>query len=68
MKYFWRLLVPIGSFGLFLEGMAWYEAGPFRDGLAVPYLASVSDPGQIGPLRSDPEHYDEMGRYMWWGC
>jgi hypothetical protein len=69
MRFLLRLLCPLRPFGLFLEGMAWYEmdlAG--RRVVHQPYLAPVSDPTQVGPNRSDPEHYDEMGRYLWWGC
>lgn len=64
------LLVPIKPFGLYMEGMAWYGGSvdlihrrvmPMR-------LGPVDEPGQVGPLRSDPTHYDEMGRYLWWGC
>jgi hypothetical protein len=62
MNWLWRLLVPIKPFGLYLEGMAWY-GGSFDL-----HLAPVSDPTQVGPNRSDPEHYDEQGRYLWWGC
>lgn len=65
MKLLWRLLLPLKPFGLFLEGMAWY--GSDWPGVGW-HLASVSDPTQVGPLRSDPDHYDEMGRYLWWCC
>jgi hypothetical protein len=69
MNWLLSLLVPIKPFGLYLEGMAWYGAGVFdvRFGWQKPYLAAVDDPGQVGPLRSDPSHYDEIGRYLWWG-
>lgn len=65
MRFVLTLLFPMKPFGLFLEGMAWY--GSHWPGVGM-HLAPVSDPGQVGPNRSDPSHYDQMGRYMWWGC
>jgi hypothetical protein len=70
MSWLWRFLVPIKPFGLFFEGMAWYGGGvDFLHRRVIPMrLERVSDPTQVGLNRSDPEHYDEMGRYKWWGC
>lgn len=67
----WRLLLPIEPFGLFLEGMTWSWLHVNRRSGEIfnkPMLTEVSDPGQVGPNRSDPSHYDEMGCYLWWGC
>jgi hypothetical protein len=61
VSWLWRLLVPIKPFGLFLEGLIVWE-WPER------HLGPTSEPGQVGPNRSDPEHYTVDGRYRWWGC
>lgn len=70
MNLLLSLILPLAPFGLFLEGMTWSRfhitsSGRLQDKLL---LTEVSDPTQVGPLRSDPSHYDEMGRYLWWGC
>lgn len=54
-------LLGLRPFGLFLEGKSWYA---YPKG----HYANVDDPTQVGPNRSDPTHYDERGRYLWWGA
>lgn len=69
MRWLWNLLFPLAPFGLFLEGMGWYGFDlSGRKIIRRPHLAPVSDPTQVGPNRSDPSHYNEMGQYLWWGC
>lgn len=70
MRWLWNLLFPMRPFGLFLEGMTWSYLHVSPAGRVYRYreLTPVSDPTQVGPNRSDPSHYDEMGRYLWWGC
>lgn len=68
LGWLWRLLTPMRPFGLFLEGKVWTRLHVGRGGIYERWeLTDVDEPSQVGPLRSDPSHYDERGLYLWWG-